>query len=383
MTRTITSSFAVPKGGASAVLLVLALLAPLGTAKAATPQEEWQAAYREATNALLAERYEEAVLELQRLVQTAPTAADGRLASELLKVARTLAARSAEEAPELRTRDELSVLYSTAFVYGLGTSAWLTLQIKPQTVAGALLPFAAITTAAVGSVAVADNYRPLRRGLAHSIAAGLYIGFGQGVWVVGYEHSRQRRLGEERWGPETVSTLLWAGATAGGFAGALIGGARGSTPGRASYVASTTLWGGLITGFTGALFEPDDRRRGEVAYLAAGIGYNLGLITGVLTAPYTSPSVARVRFVDLGGIGGALASAGGYALIAGDDADPRAGLGIAALGAAVGLGVTWWLTDDMPEERRKPEKETPRTGSVRALVTPVEGGILAGLAGDL
>src|SRR5690606_20993390 len=174
MTRTITSSFAVPKGGASAVLLVLALLAPLGTAKAATPQEECHAAYREATNALLAERYEEAVLELQWLVQTAPTAADGRLASALLSVARTPPARSAEEAPELRSRDELSVLYSTAFVYGLGTSAWLTLQIKPQTVAGALLPFAAITTAAVGSVAVADNYRPLRRGLAHSIAAGLY-----------------------------------------------------------------------------------------------------------------------------------------------------------------------------------------------------------------
>nr|PZN23657.1 MAG: hypothetical protein DIU78_13505 [Pseudomonadota bacterium] len=281
-------------------------------------------------------------------------------------------------------KDELSVLYSTAFIYGLGTSAWLTLQIKPQTVAGALLPFAAITTASVGSVAVADNYRPLRRGLAHSIAAGLYIGFGQGVWVVGYEHSRQSRLGEERWGPETVSTLLWAGATAGGFAGALIGGARGSTPGRASYVASTTLWGGLITGFTGALFEPDDRRRGEVAYLAAGIGYNLGLVTGVLTAAYASPSVARVRFVDLGGIGGALASAGGYALIAGDDADPRAGLGIAALGAAVGLGVSWWLTSDMPEDRRKtPEKAERRAGTVRALVTPVEGGILAGLAGDL
>ena len=59
----------------------------------------------------------------------------------------------------------MTVLYATAFVYGLGTSAWVALMTQPKNLGAAVLPFAFLTTASVGGVALADGYRPFRRGV--------------------------------------------------------------------------------------------------------------------------------------------------------------------------------------------------------------------------
>jgi hypothetical protein len=161
----------------------------------------WWDRYAQGRTLLLDEHYAAAAAIFESLEGTATTVDQKRLASELAMIARALeGAHQALRPDERRTADELSLLYSTAFIYGFGTSAWVALQTQPEHFAGAVLPFAVLTSATVGSVAVADGYRPLARGVPQSISAGLYLGFVQGVWVVGLQHSAAtRRTPRARW----------------------------------------------------------------------------------------------------------------------------------------------------------------------------------------
>jgi hypothetical protein len=313
------------------------------------------------------------------------------MASELAAIAQAgLELRAEPAQPELRTGDELAVLYTTALFYGLGTSGWLALQLQPQTFGGALLPFAVLTPAAVGIVALADSYRPLRHGIPHAIAAGLYLGFGEGLWVVGYQHAyATQHDGVARWRSESVSTALWAGSTAGALIGGLVGALRRPTPGRVSFTASAGIWGGVLSSIAASAIEPERRRRGETAYFVGAIGYNVGLLAGLVFGPEVAPSVSRVRFIDLGGLGGALLGAGGYALIA-NQRDSRGSLAAASIGGVLGLGFAWWATNGMPADHSH-DQLRPAIGrggdtgfaSLRPTLMPTRDGFMAAVAGAL
>jgi hypothetical protein len=354
----------------------------VASAAPAPDPEAWRARYERAKQMLAEGRAAEAAEEFEALEEGAPTTADERLVRELEAVALAAAQRQQKPPPpaNVRSSDELTFLYASAFIYGLGTSTWVVLLTKPESLAGAVLPFAGLTTSAVAGVAVADGYRPFRRGVPHSIAAGLFLGAGQGVWVVGYQHAAAtRRDDDSQWQSEQVAGALWAGATLGGIAGGLVGAWREPTPGRVSFTASAGVWAGLIGGFTAAALQPDDDRRGETAFATGGATYNLGILGGIAFAPLIAPSVARVRFVDLGAIGGGLLGSGVYAIAAESSATPRGGLGFAALGASAGLGVTWWLTEGMPRD----PPSAPPSASVRPFAVPSQGGLILGLHGEL
>lgn len=358
--------------------------AQASAAESVEPKSTWKELYVRARADLVEGRYQRAERQLVELAKVAPTPAEAALALDLADLARASQARVARTAgPHVRTTDELSVLYSSAFVYGLGTSAWIALETKPQNLAGAALPFILLTTASVGGVVVADNYRPFRRGVPHSIATGLYLGFGEGLMLVGYERSASDRRGEPAWQQETVARVLWTGATLGGLGGAALGGLREPTPGRVSYVGSTSLWTGLVAGFAGAAIQPEDERRGETAFAAAAVGYNLGLASGIWVAPRIAPSVARVRFIDLGGIGGGLLGASGYALAVGDTSNPRAGLAATGIGMAGGIVLASWLTATMPKDTPASTKTPPSAALVMPLFRPTAGGFVFGAIGEL
>ncbi len=344
-------------------------------------ESSWRARYTRAKALLVDGHAAEAASELEALAGDAPSPTESELARELASVARA-SARTAPGpgGPHIRTSDELSVLYASAFIYGLGTSGWVVLLTQPGNFAAAFVPFAAITGASVAGVAVADGYKPFRRGVPHSIAAGLYLGLGEGVWLVGLQHAAAvRRDDDTRWGASAVATTLWAGATAGGVVGGVVGAIREPTPGRVSFTSSAGTWAGLTSGFLGAAFEQRDRSRAETGFLVGGIGYNLGIVGGIALAPTIAPSVARVRFVDLGAIAGGLAGGGAYAIVADNAATVPAGLGCAAAGMLTGIGVTWWLTDGMPQD--PPHQAASWT--MRPLLTPIQGGWLAGVSGEL
>lgn len=366
----------------SSCALAAAAACLLFVCTATAAEEPWQLRYQRAQDALVVGNDAEAARLFDALALTARTPGDRQVAEEMAKLARARIALAERKwvAPHIRTSDELSLLYTTAFVYGLGTSAWLALVVKPKTFAAAVVPFALVTTASVGAVAVVDDYRPFRLGVPQSISAGMFLGVGEGAWITGYQHAVASRREAEHWQAPIVSTLLWSGATLGGLAGGAVGAWREPTPGRVSFATSASLWPGLSVALAAAALRSDETRRNETAFAAGAIAYNLGLGSALVFGPEIDPSVARVRFVDLGGLAGTLLGMSSYLLAAGEGNTSRGMLASAAIGSGVGLGLAWWLTADMPHDARTPANVL---STLQPMVTPSEHGLTLGVAGVL
>lgn len=291
-------------------------------------------------------------------------------------------ALSAKAAGE-RTLDEAAVLYLNAVIYGLGTGVWLGTHTEADSAAGAILPALVLAGAAAGGVALADSGDPLPYGVPQSVVSGMYIGLEQGlVWSLWNQASVDRA---DEWEGKTVATVVWGGATLGAVAGGVIGGVSGTTPGRASFVGSASLWGGGLAGLTVAALSSDDNAIDDRALLGAAIGLNAAAIGGALAAGPVSPSVARVRFLDLGGIAGGLLMGGLYISAADEDTDPRTLSGTVALGIGAGLTAAWFATAGMEPDRGSDDKEGARKHE-RALsptLIPTQGGAMLGIAGTL
>src|SRR5512141_143570 len=105
---------------------------------------------------------------------------------------------------------------------------------------------------------------------------------------------------------------MWSGAAAGALAGGIIGNAYGTTPGRASFIHSAGLWSAAIAGTMAAAINGDDHKADDYGLLSAAIALNAGVVAGGLWASSANPSIARVRFIDLGGFSGALLFGGLY-----------------------------------------------------------------------
>lgn len=365
--------------------------------------DAWAERYDRARNDMIEGRVREAEAEFQALAAQAKTPAQRTLALEMARLSAAYVARAdatKKKAPRdahprdaVRTTDELTLFYTSAFLYGAGTGAWFLLQVQPDTAATATLPFAALTAAPVIAIATIDGYKKLPRGLPHAMSAGLYLGLGQGIWLVGFQHARSARIedvdkdSQVRWKPESTASVLWAGATIGAGVGGLVGGYLPTTPGRVSFVASTTMWAGALTGLGVAALLPDDEFRRERAFLAGGAGYNLGLAGGILGSRAVSPTVVRVRLVDLLGIAGGFATAGLYLSLA-NDADTRTTEGLAVLGAGGGLAAGWLLTAGMPKDTTTTTppgaaSRAPPPIQVQPMIGAVRGGATLGIGGTL
>jgi hypothetical protein len=372
------------RAGSLALVFVAAasLVAP-ASAQQPQPDSPWRQRFERARAALVEQRFSAAEEEFKALEQSAANDQERHLAHELEELARLGEdKRSQAEQPAQRTGDELGALYTTAALYGIGTAAMVTLQFEPKTFGGALLPFVVFIPAAVGGIALIDSYRPFPHGVPQALASGVYLGLTEALWLVGYQRAHaDLDPGSKPWRSERVSLVLWAGSTAGGIVGGLVGAVRRPTPGRVSFTASTGLWSGVLSAFAASALEPQSHHRSQTAYLAGAIAYNVGLLAGITLGPSVAPSVARVRFVDLGGLAGALLGAGGYALIA-QQGNSRGSLAAAAIGGALGLGISWWGTTGMPADHSH-DRLGSALGSLHPTLAPTHGGFVAGLVGRL
>jgi hypothetical protein len=102
----------------------------------------------------------------------------------------------------------------------------------------------------------------------------------------------------------------------------------------------------------------------------------------LLAAGPVSPTIGRVRFLDLGAFAGALVFGGLYVSAAGEESDARAALGLTALGMASGLGTAWFLTDGMKPDRGA-KAQGPRAGDFTTSLAPTQGGLMLGVNGWL
>jgi hypothetical protein len=285
----------------------------------------------------------------------------------------TISAKAAGE----RTTDEISVLYGNAVLYGLGTGVWVGVLTQPDTTAGAILPALGLAGAVAGGVAAVDTNKRFRYGVPQSIVSGGYIGLEEGLVLTFWKQSIVAR--EDAWSSETVATVIWGFTTAGIAVGGIVGNFVGTTPGRASFVGSAASWTGALAGFmAGALTSSDSDSQDDNAWLAAAIGLNAGAVAGIFAAGPISPSIARVRFLDLGGIAGAVTFGGLYLSAAGDDSSARGLLGLSALGIASGLTTAWFATAKMDPDRLTEAAAQTGTRSVLATTTvsvvPAAGG---------
>jgi hypothetical protein len=148
--------------------------------------------------------------------------------------------------------------------------------------------------------------------------------------------------------------LILGLGTVGAVAGGVVGSAYGTTPGRASLMGSAAMWSGLVAGtFAGAI-----TKRSDTALLSSAIALNAGAVLGALAGAEVSPSIARVRFIDLGGLGGGLLLGGLYWAVQDRNASGQGLLTATSLGMTAGLAAGWLLTRDMetdlPRKHREP-----------------------------
>lgn len=363
-------------------------------ARARDDEQSWDARYDAAYSALSAGRHREAAALFHQLARTARDERERLLAHELARLASEAADQAAAPAPAaplaspararpLRSADELTLLYASGLLYGAGGGVWFLLSTQPDSPITATLPFAALTAAPVIAIATVDGIAPLPRGVPHALSAGLYLGLGESIFVLGMHQARAARIraqdpaSDARLGPESVTAVLWTGATLGATLGGALGAGLETTPGRVSFTASVTLWSGVLSGLTAGALLPDDDRRRERAFLIGGAGYDAGLAGGLFFAGKVSPSVARVRLADLLAIAGGLVTTGLYLSAAGD-VDVRAAEGIAAGGLAAGLATGWIVTSGMAKESSA--ARSPLT-ALQPTFVPVPAGAGLGLGG--
>lgn len=314
-----------------------------------------------------------------------------------------------------RSTDELVILYGGAIAWGAGLGISLgAVSSKREEVEGAgdnksfkrtpnfavgFLSGVGLAAAGATTVALLDRGRPLRYGVPHSIATGLYVGLEAGVFTGLLTTPIETYMIKP-----APAALMWGASAAGAVTGGLVGHAIGTTPGRASLVLSGALWGGVSLGFatggvvglaTGATdIQGENVQRG----IAIGglVGTSAGAIGAGLLAGGMSPSIARVRFIDLSGIGGGVLGLGVAAAVAelAKGEHPQTGLSFftspillgAGVGMGVGLGVGAFVTRGM--ERDEPRRERLGAGGERGaevrlvpLVMSVDGGAMMGAAG--
>jgi len=379
-----------------AVALFIALGLSGGLARAdrhaATGQAEpaaWSAQYGEARAAMLAGRFAAAADKFAVLVETAPDAPSRFLATEMMSACRTWAAggfvltqpgsappTSLAPLEDRRTTDEISILYTSAVLYGLYAGIVVDIWTDANSAGSAVAPILLLAGASAGVVGLLDHSVRLRYGVAQSMVSGLYIGIEEGIaWCLWHEayspHSSE-------WGSKAVTTLVLATGTVGAAAGGIVGTVHGTTPGRASLMGSAAMWSGAVAG----MFMGGVTGHSDTALLSSAIMLNVGAVAGVLAGAEVSPSIARVRFIDLGGLSGGLLLGGLYLAMQDRKASGRTLLTATSLGIAGGLVTGWLLTRNMETDEPRRGRELGFLDRLLPTVAPAANGagLVVGIA---
>lgn len=290
----------------------------------------------------------------------------------------------APSAPARRSGVEISLLYATAVVYGVGVGIWLDAELGVDDPAVFMIAPAVLGVAAPVGVYVLDT-PTMRRGLAGAITAGALVGAGEGIGLSSYQFVTANE--HDAWGFRGLARATALGATLGAAGGAVLGLVQTPSPRSSVLITSGVTWGSAI----GSMFGYGASSAGvgyglanDKAALGGLIGYNVGLVaTGALSAVYI-PTTSSLTWMWAGAGIGFAASLPVFLFYAGDDGPPaKRGLifsGTATtLGIAAGAVFTAGSREDSAGSNERPS--FARVNSVGPLALPGTYGL--SIAGEL
>ena len=237
-----------------------------------------------------------------------------------------------------RSDVEIGLLYTTAALYGVGTGAWLSMELGLDDPGIFLIPPALLGVAAPVGVYFLDDPE-MDRGMPAAIASGMVIGAGEGIGIWSYQFVTTNE--DEAWGFKGLTRATTLGATLGGVAGFATGYYLEPSPKSSLLTSSAVVWGaaiGTMFGYGGSDGDAEWGTANDSASLGGLIGYNLLLAAGAAASAVYIPSYEQVGWMWAGAGVGVAASLPVFLFYAGDDSPP-AKRGFLFMGTATTLGI--------------------------------------------
>lgn len=237
-----------------------------------------------------------------------------------------------------RSGTEITVLYTTAAIYGVGMGVWFGAEAKIKDPGLFLIAPAVLGVAAPIGVYLLDN-PAMPRGLPAAIASGMVIGAGEGIGLSSYQFMHASSA--DAWGFRGLSRATAIGATLGGAGGFALGYFQEPSPKSSLLTTSSVVWGAAI----GAMYGYGATEKGEgygrandSAGLGGMIGFNVGLAAAAGLSTVYIPSYRALSYMWVGAGAGAAVSLPVYFAYAGKDSPPaKRGLVFSATTTTLGI----------------------------------------------
>ena len=245
---------------------------------------------------------------------------------------------SAYTPPKTRSNNEMTFLYATSAVYGVGLGAELSSEFKIKD-PGLFLIAPVLLGAAAPAGAYALDQPKMRRGLPTAIAGGLLLGTGEGLGIAGTQMVSARS--SDAWGFRGLSRATTVGATLGGVGGWLAGTYLEPPPNTVVLTLSGAVWGTAIGSMFGYGASPGNYswgRANDWAAVGGLIGYNVGALGAASTGLLRATSNWQLMWMWAGAGIGAAASLPIFLFYAGDGGPP-ARRGFVFMGTATTVGI--------------------------------------------
>lgn len=265
-----------------------------------------------------------------------------------------------------RSATEIGALYVTAAVYGVGMGVWFGAEADIDDPALFLIAPALLGVAAPAVVYAAD-YDPLRRGVRAAIAAGAFIGAGEGIAIANLQFVRAKK--EDAWGFRGLSRATALGATLGAAGGIAVGVLQQPSPRSSVLVSSSVVWGsaiGAMYGYGGSAAGIGYGRANDSAALGGLIGYNVALAGAAALSLVYIPTSTTLRWMWAGAGIGFAASLPVYLLYLGADAPP-AKRGLIFSATATGLGLAAGALFTLGSQEESAARSAPAWASITSL----------------
>ncbi|HEY2405975.1 MAG TPA: hypothetical protein VGI10_08230 [Polyangiaceae bacterium] len=281
-----------------------------------------------------------------------------------------------------RSGSEITVLYTTAAVYGVGLGVWFGSEAHIKDPGVFLIAPAILGVAAPVGVFLLDNPK-MPRGMPGAIASGMVIGAAEGIGISSYQFESANK--HEAWGFRGLSRATALGATLGGAGGFALGYLQEPSPKSSLLTSSAAVWGSAI----GAMFGYGSSAKGigyGLANDSAGLGGLIGLNVGVAAAAGLStvyvPSYTGVGYMWGGAAVGMAVSLPVYLFYAGSSQPAKRGLIFSGTATSLGVLAGGLLGANTTDSASS--EFGPRFASIDYLIpTPMRGGAGLVLGGSL